>query len=147
MDVFVRKVIGGGFLCRQPQVHISHRVDTVRIENWPNTSFLNLPKVRQEKRNATWLGSACFGAPGFQMVFANTIHVVAESLDLVGSNVLIRRHFDRRLYCLIAFGGVTGNVNHHIEEHLALNYLEAPKLVSLIYSIDLRLELGQIYLP
>jgi hypothetical protein len=26
---------------------------TIRIENWPNITFLNLPKLRQEKRNAS----------------------------------------------------------------------------------------------
>src|SRR5580704_19339017 len=143
-DAFVNDVINGGFLSRHPEVQVIHGVHTTRIKDRPDIAFLNLPKVRKAKRDAPWLRTFCLRSAGSEMVFADAIHIHGECFYIVRSNLLACRHLNRRLYLLIAFGQVIGNIDYHIEEHLTLNTLEAPEFVSLIYSIDFRFELSQV---
>ena len=93
------------------------------------------------------LSSLTSGAAGSMDCAGNAhgclpFHVVAEGFDLAGCNVLIRRHLYCGLYLLVAFRWVIGNIDHDIEEHLSLDSLKAPELVSFIYSIDPWLELS-----
>src|SRR4051794_37318685 len=75
VEVLELDIVVGKILRRLPEVQVDHRVDRVRVVHRPHGSVLNLPEVRQKKRDAADLWAALLGPARFDVVIPNPANI------------------------------------------------------------------------